>query len=66
VDQGRKMVSVPLPLKVEGDQLIGSGWKVILNQGWKVVDGDRKGDKRLVRAEPASGQNDDGSAIEKG
>jgi len=41
---------VPLPVKSSDSQLSGDGWKIVLKPGWKTMDGDRKGDLRLVKA----------------
>jgi hypothetical protein len=45
-----KQVSVAGPFKVETTTLTGDGWEVHLNAGWKAVDGERKGDWKLVPA----------------
>jgi len=44
-----KQVSVAAPFKAEATTLTGDGWELHLNAGWKAVNGERKGDWRLVR-----------------
>jgi len=43
-----KQVSVAAPFKAEATTLTGDGWELHLNAGWKAVNGNRKGDWRLL------------------
>jgi hypothetical protein len=45
-----KQACVTAPLKAEETTLVGAGWELHLNAGWKAVNGERKRDWKLVRA----------------
>jgi hypothetical protein len=44
-----KQAYVAALFKVEGTTLTGDGWELHLNAGWRAVNGERKGDRRLIR-----------------
>ena len=44
-------VTVPAPAKSDSDPIIGEGWQLDLNAGWKLLPAERPGDYRLTPAE---------------
>jgi hypothetical protein len=44
-----RQASVPAPFKQEEKTLVGDGWQLRLNAGWKAVNGDRKGDWKVAK-----------------
>jgi hypothetical protein len=43
-----KTAYVAAPFKAEGTTLVGDGWELRLNAGWKAVNGERSGDWKLA------------------
>ena len=49
VSADEKTLALPAPRELEGTTLKGDGWSVVLNEGWTVQPGDRRGDYAVVR-----------------
>ena len=41
---------LPGPVRIDGANVMGDGWKVTVASGWKVVSGPRSGDYQIIRS----------------
>jgi hypothetical protein len=46
---GWNMISVSIPLKIEDKIISGDGWKLLLNDGYKVIEVEKSGNFKLIK-----------------
>ena len=56
-EDGKTKFVFPLPIKIEGGKIIGEFYEIELNNGWKVVKKNAKGDLEIVKPSTDSANN---------